>query len=727
MLDPDTYLGKIDHQVSERNHISGAVVENKHSPGFLWWAASLAADGEFLSATCDKLDVPRQRRLHAQSLYVEYVRRWIQSVQYPPGSTDGPATLVIYPGHTRHRDLGIPNITFGNGYQAIGSTNFFNYVNETELVKDGISWEHGTHSFKFGGEWRLNEHNSIVNGNSMGVFSFTSAYTANPSALSTTGDSFASFLLGGYNTVSSSGPLVYNVRWSYGGIYAQDQWRIMPRLTLTYGLRWEWQTPPWETHNKSGEVSLTTPNPGAGNLPGAVVFAGGANGSTFGSTDLSSIGPRVGFAWNALERTVFRGGYGIYYDKWTSGSNVFGIDSPGFQASYSNASQNSGLTPAGSLSAGLPTLSTNPNLSSTVLNGQSATWVDPSSWKMPRVQNWSAGIQQQFTSNMIFELSYVGIHGTRQNAYLMSNVNQVNPKYLSLGPLLTQSISSPGAVAAGIPAPYAGFKGTVAQALRPYPQYQTLTSYLAKPGKSTYNALEARIRQRFNNGMSFDISYTWSKNLGYPDTVNIAVGGVNNLLENAYNPKAGRSLFPNDVPHAFVAAWVYDLPLGAGRRFGGGNLLARELLGGWTVSAIQRYQSGTPLQIYEDNNLPLFNYVQRPNVVSGLSRQSSIVNPNTDRRINLQAFSAALPYTFGTSPPTLCDLRQFAVLQEDVALKKQISLGESWKFELSGQSFNVANRHRFTSIVTDYSSSSFGKAGGSSIGRYVQLGAKLRF
>ena len=125
-----------------------------------------------------------------------------------------------------------------------------------------------------------------------------------------------------------------------------------------------------------------------------------------------------------------------------------------------------------------------------MLNGQSATWVDPSSWKMPRVQNWSAGIQQQFTSNMIFELSYVGIHGTRQNAYLMSNVNQVNPKYLSLGPLLTQSISSPGAVAAGIPAPYAGFKGTVAQALRPYPQYQTLTSYLAKPGKSTYNALK---------------------------------------------------------------------------------------------------------------------------------------------------------------------------------------------------------------------------------------------
>jgi hypothetical protein len=168
-----------------------------------------------------------------------------------------------------------------------------------------------------------------------------------------------------------------------------------------------------------------------------------------------------------------------------------------------------------------------------VLNGQSATFVDPSSWKLPRIQNWSAGIQQQLAGNMVFEANYVGLHGTRENGYLLSNINQVDPKYLSLGPLLTQGITSPTAVTAGIPIPYAGFTGTVAQALRPYPQYQTLTSYLAKLGKSTYNALELHLRQRFNNGLSFDINYTWSKNLGYADTVNIAVGGVNNVLENA--------------------------------------------------------------------------------------------------------------------------------------------------------------------------------------------------
>ena len=249
-----------------------------------------------------------------------------------------------------------PNITFGNGYQAIGSTNFFNYVNETELVKDGISWEHGTHSFKFGGEWRLNEHNSIVNGNSMGVFSFTSAYTANPSALSTTGDSFASFLLGGYNTVSSSGPLVYNVPMELRGHLCSgsvenhatpysDLWVAVGVADATLG-----DSQQERRGQRCHDAEILAPEI----YRAPLCLLEERTEARSAATDLSSIGPRVGFAWNALERTVFRGGYGIYYDKWTSGSNVFGIDSPGFQASYSNASQNSGLTPAGSLSAGLP-------------------------------------------------------------------------------------------------------------------------------------------------------------------------------------------------------------------------------------------------------------------------------------------------------------------------------------------------------------------------------------
>ena len=737
LLDPDTYTGKVDHQISDRDHLSAALVRTDIPRVFYGGPLPLP-----LTASSFRQQVTSwTTRLNDDfTINPSLLNTFAAGFNYfhtplsPPTNPQAWSSTLGIPGLG---NFAFPDITFGNGYATLGSTNFFNWTDQTTMFKDGLSWQHGAHSFKFGGEWRYNEHNSIVVGNTMGVFNFTNAYTANPNAISSTGDSFASFLLGGYNSISSSGPYNPRVRWSYGGIYAQDEWRLTPTLTLSYGLRWEWQTPASETRNQSGEVNLMTSNPGAGNLPGAVVFAGGANGRTFGSTDLSAFGPRLGLAWRLSKNTVFRAGYGIYYDKWISGANVggtlpaFGIDSPGYQASYSKASQNGGLTPAGVLSAGLPVLSTTSNLSPTVLNGQSATFVDPSSWKLPRIQNWSGGFQQQFTRDMILEADYVGLHGTRENAYLLSNINQVNPEYLSLGSLLNQSVTSPAAVAAGIPIPYPGFTGTVAQALRPYPQYQTLTSYLAKLGMSSYNALELHLRQRFSNGLSFDINYTWSKNVGYADTVNIAVGGVNNLLENAYKLRAERSLLPNDVPHAFVAAWSYDLPMGAGHRFGANNAVARALLGGWSLSAIQRYQSGTPLQIYSDNNLPLFNYVQRPNRVLGQDPESSIgigsFDPTVDRRINTSAFSAAPAFTFGNSAPTIGNLRNFPVLQEDVAVTKRVSLTERWKLELYGQSFNVANRHRFTSIVTDSSSPSFGEAGGSSIGRYIQLGAKIRF
>jgi len=199
-----------------------------------------------------------------------------------------------------------------------------------------------------------------------------------------------------------------------------------------------------------------------------------------------------------------------------------------------------------------------------------------------------------------------------------------------------------------------------------------------------------------------------------------------------YNLRNERSLLPNDVPQAFVAAWAYDLPVGSGHRLGGRNPFARALLGGWTASATQRYQAGTPLQIYtSNNNLLLSNTVQRPNIVAGQNLQTGIgigsFNPATDRRITPDAFSAPLPFTFDNAAPTYWSLRNFPVLQEDVALTKHISLGDRWKLELYGQSFNVANRHRFTVLVTDFSSASFGKQGGSSVGRYVQLGAKIRF
>ena len=153
---------------------------------------------------------------------------------------------------------------------------------------------------------------------------------------------------------------------------------------------------------------------------------------------------------------------------------------------------------------------------------------------------------------------------------------------------------------------------------------------------------------------------------------------VGNLPENVYNLRNERSLLPNDVPQAFVAAWAYDLPVGSGHRLGGRNPFARALLGGWTASATQRYQAGTPLQIYtSNNNLLLSNTVQRPNIVAGQNLQTGIgigsFNPATDRRITPDAFSAPLPFTFDNAAPTYWSLRNFPVLQEDVALTTHLA------------------------------------------------------
>src|SRR5262249_30259153 len=182
--------------------------------------------------------------------------------------------------------------------------------------------------------------------------------------------------------------------------------------------------------------------------------------------------------------------YGIYYGKYNSGINYFGLDNLGFQGTLSRASQDNGVTPAGLLGDGLPVLVASTAPSPAFLNGQAATYIDASSWKLPRIQNWSVTFQHQLGGSATWEASYVGTRGSRLNAYLMDNINQVDPKYLSLGPLLTQSVTTPAAIAAGIQIPYPGFTGMVDQALRPYPQYQTLTSFYAKPAESIYNALE---------------------------------------------------------------------------------------------------------------------------------------------------------------------------------------------------------------------------------------------
>jgi hypothetical protein len=331
---------------------------------------------------------------------------------------------------------------------------------------------------------------------------------------------------------------------------------------------------------------------------------------------------------------------------------------------------------------------------------------------------------------MMIEVSYVGLYNTRQNGQGLSDINQVDPDYLSLGPLLTRSINSAEAQAAGLRAPYPGFNGSVAQALRAYPQYQRLTSIAAKLGESTYHGLETRISKRFSGGFSFQASYTYSGSHGLaPDR--LGFGATVNGPQNAFDLDAERAVLINDIPHALVINYVYELPFGPGRKWLSAPGAASAILGGWTIAGIHRYQSGYPLPILMNNTLPIFNLGLRPDLVSGQSPSSGISNANfdpaNDRIVNLAAFAAPAPFSFGSAPRAMDELRQFPVLTESLSISRRLPRIGPMTIEVQGQLMNAFNRVRFANFDPNFSSVNFGKARSTSLPRYLQLGVKVTF
>ena len=293
------------------------------------------------------------------------------------------------------------------------------------------------------------------------------------------------------------------MRYQYKALFAQDDWKIGRKLTLNIGLRWDLFTPRQEHNTNISGFDPTLPNPGAGNLLGAIRFLGDGPGrdnsrESFADTDYKAFGPRVGFAYQLTGRTVLRGGYGISYGQGNANAGL--RDSQkfiyGFNAAPSYASTDAGVTPAFNWDSGFPTNWPHPPfINPTVQNGTNVTMIGADDGRPPYFQNYQFSVQQEFVAKTSLEAAYVGVKGTRLGNGLIS-INQVDPRYLSLGTLLTQSVTSAAAQAAGIKIPYAGFTGSVAQALRPYPQYLNIVNNSNPNGNSTYNALQVKLTKR---------------------------------------------------------------------------------------------------------------------------------------------------------------------------------------------------------------------------------------
>lgn len=470
---------------------------------------------------------------------------------------------------------------------------------------------------------------------------------------------------------------------------------------------------------------------------------------------------------------VVRGGYSIFYAGLTYGD--FGqslID--GDKASGDFKSTDS-FTPGVLLTSGIPTIPPPPNRDPAQLNGQGGgsfggiTYVAPNYGRPGMVQNWSLEGERQLATDLILSVGYVGAHATRLRSSV-AQINNLNPQFFSLGSALSQNINSSTATALGISPPFSGFEalygpGTIAQALRPFPQYQTINTdcCLENLGQSSYNALLTKVERRFHNGLNLLASYTFSKTLTDADSALPIFASFSSGIQNSYNLKQEKSYSIQDIPHTFVLSYIYELPFGKGKKLLSQGGAIDKVVGGWQIGGVQRYQSGQPTIFgCQGGLIPGYDGCIRYDYIAGQSflspnagsfdNGSALLNggtgcvadasrpgffrPNSSNTyFNCGAFfdqnfapknGQAGPFLFGNMPRITAALRSHPYHNEDFSLIKRTPIFESHMLILKVELPNAFNRHTFSRPDTGITSNTFG-ATGSSINPQRTLQLTLRY
>jgi len=669
---------------------------------------------------------------------------------------------------------------FGTPWAADGAD-----INNRYQLLDDVTWVTGKHTIKAGMEYRyMTFPQTGWAVNTGGNFNFndsaTAGYDRNGKLLTggVTGNEFASFILGQADSANFTIPIKYMPKMKYGAIWANDDVKVLSNLTLTFGLRFDWQGGLSEEFNRFSTFEPNAPNPVG--VPGATVF--NAN-KAYGKANWN-VGPRFGFAYSFNPKTVIRGGYGMYYagvqaDSWDpypvdgyqtnptvtnlSAASLF----PAFYMAGPNAATNSNCTGSGIYAAkGIPcnfptsAILQPPVLTPDVANGGNPVGVDPRTYTMPRYQNWSISFQRQLSNNMGIDIAYVGNHGTRlvdgrSSAGVYDNMN--SPAIFGL--VLNANDLTTGAFSNGVPnavaiadnfttAPYPTFTGTLAQSLRSWPQYQQINWRFFPFGNSHYNALQVAFERRMSAGLELKVSYTRSRLINNGAETGLGSGGP--PVQDPTNTKSLVSVSSDDVPNIFSFGYVYKLPFGKGRPWLDHGGAVDKVVGGWQLSGINSYSSGRPLSITMPNTLGpfLFNYNRFPNKAgSGLTGHFS--NPRTDVYLNQlnqgwtdPGLTANGAPAFGNAPRMDENVRGFPVYNEDLSIFKDTYFGEDRYVRFSAQAGNLLNRQFWCPVdqfwippTTDPvtgnlvpGNSNFGKTGSQcNIPRRIQFGLQVFF
>lgn len=699
---------RIDHKINEKNNLFGRF-SYEDQPSFIpapfnnvldgggffdgiednSYRSVALSDTHIFSPTLVNEFRVGYNRINSHRLQLNFDQNVSQQLQFPgvPFSTD---------------NGGLPSITFADGTATVGSSTFLPSVEKQNsyVFTDNLTWIKGRHSLKLGGEVRLEQFTIFQPAASRGELAFGSEFTDNPASPGTGGSAFATFLLG----IPDSGDItsLHNVdyrRQIYAG-YLQDDWRTTDRLTLNLGLRYElFSTIKEHTDQEAtfdfATLSLIDPKGQKAQLTPTIAASIPLQSTASRGLidpDLNNFAPRIGLAYRITDKLVVRSGYGIFYGGQENGP--FSNPSPGFNPPFfsledfpvscgaPSANPNPGQVDCSAtnfnvLSQGFPANSlTDPNVP--ILYS-----LDPH-LRTPYTQQWHLGFQYQLPSDTVLEIAYAGSRGLK--LYGFFNGNQAVPTVDQSAPTAPRRPARKALPGATGPCDLSNpdncdpvFDASIA----------TFRSNLS----SNYNSLQVRLEKRVTHGLQFQASYTYSHALD--DASSASLGSQNQGdFRDQLNPGLEYGNADFDVRHRFVFSYVYELPFGHGKTFGGNaSGFLNQIIGDWQIAGITTASTGnwyTPTDIAtnlanSDGGGTVFN-AARPNVVGDPNGKPCI--PGT--LFNTCAFATnTILGTFG-------DARRNIILGPgyqnwDISIFKTFPVREQMEFEFRAEFFNAFN------------------------------------
>jgi outer membrane receptor protein involved in Fe transport len=598
-----------------------------------------------------------------------------------------------------------------NGYSNVGDpiTGPRNTYENVFDYSGSLSWVRGKHTLKFGGGYQRQQINVLQGIATNGFFVFE------PFPVT---DAFASFLTGQPVVfLQGIGNFSRNIRGSNANGYVQDTYKVAPRLTINAGLRYELPVPYTELHNlvslfEPGTQSHVMPNAPTGLLyPGDPGVPAGLI-----PTDMKAFAPRLGIAWDptGTGKLLVTSAYGIFYEPYYTGQGgplQAPISAPPFLG-----------TPQVSLPDFADPFNGNPPVPGTFSKPLTNLTLSPT-LRLPYAQDWDLNVQQPFGSNYLFEIGYVGTKGTRLPRFIEANPAVFIPGYVDGQPISNSSNADQRRLHSGC---------TLADP--PSSCQFSSTGEIAGIANSSYNALEASLRKRFSHGLSFLLSYTWSKVIDDVSSFNITgseakpVAGENDLAQDPFNLAAERGLSLFDARNRFVGSYVWDLPF-----WNKPQNWYQWGLGGWQLDGIATLMSGTPFTVFDSNDVAAQGSApeitgfsaQRPNLVgnpnNGPRTVSAWLNASAYQRLDTVANAGQ----FGTEGRNVNTGPAYS--DWDFAALKNFKVTESKQIQFRAELFNIQNRTNFHLPDSDISSPTFNHILEADPPRQVQFALKFMY